>query len=57
MINTWKQDAYYKGALARREGRDNTDNPHSDLVNEDLFDSWAEGWWDTEYELKGLKHE
>jgi hypothetical protein len=55
--NTWKQDAYDKGALARREGRDNTDNPYSDLVNEELFDDWAEGWWDTDYELKGLKGE
>ena len=53
--NTWKQQAYDAGALARREGRNNTDNPHSDIVNEELFDDWAEGWWDTDYELKILE--
>ncbi len=44
-------EAYEQGRLARREGKENIDNPYSDLVFEELFDSWADGYWDQHAEL------
>lgn len=39
-------NSYHDGRLARREGKENTDNPYSDIVNPELFDAWADGYWD-----------
>ena len=50
-------NAYHDGRLARREGKENIDNPYSDIANGDLCDAWADGYWDEHESLTALKGE
>jgi hypothetical protein len=50
-------NAYYDGRAAYREGKENTDNPFSELSNGELFDLWADGYWDEHASSTDLKGE
>lgn len=56
MINT-QFEAYNQGRIARREGKENIDNPYSDMVSEAEHDAWADGYWDEHETLTKNKGE